>query len=323
MLVSGLDVVLGSSNRRLGPQASRRGNLDLPLDDRHLRLEGAKEIISLPEGRDQFLRRLGVRAEIAMEGRPSALVFPQRPLLVDEIAEPARLMGEPVGRVTVHHTSDLAEAGGAGMAGAQGPTGPERQAEDRWGYGDLQIYSGGNAVSRTSSATRTKGAVTASLLLRLTVGPVLVFHGYSKIFGGGGLGGTATYFEKLGLRPGILHAGLGAGTEIGAGTLMTVGALSPLPAAGAIGLMATAARTDHKGKGLLVFKGGWEYTGVLAAAAAAVAALGPGPWSVDRVRGKERSGPVWALLALAVGLGGAAAILSRVKPEPAEKALAT
>ncbi|MDQ2729028.1 MAG: DoxX family protein [Actinomycetota bacterium] len=181
----------------------------------------------------------------------------------------------------------------------------------------IDIDYGGNAVSRTSSATRPKGSATASLLLRLTVGPMLVFHGYSKIFGGGGLGGTARYFEKLGLRPGVLHAGLGAGTEIGAGTLMTVGALSPLPAAGAIGLMATAARTDHKGKGVLVFKGGWEYTGVVAAAAAAMAALGPGPLSVDRIRGKERSGLVWTGTALAVGLGSAAGLLSRVKTEPA------
>lgn len=157
------------------------------------------------------------------------------------------------------------------------------------------------------------------MLLRLTVGPMLVFHGYSKIFRGGGLGGTARYFEKLGLRPGMVHAGLGAGTEIGAGTLMTVGALSPLPAAGAIGLMATAARTDHKGKGFLVFKGGWEYTGVVAAAAAAMAALGPGPLSVDRIRGKDRRGLAWTVLALAIGLGGAAGILSRVKAEPAEQ----
>ena len=174
-------------------------------------------------------------------------------------------------------------------------------------------------MSRTSSATTTKGSATASLLLRLTVGPMLVFHGYSKIFGGGGLGGTAKYFEKLGLRPGTLHAGLGAGTEIGAGTLMTLGALSPLPAAGAIGLMATAARTDHKGKGFLVFKGGWEYTGVVATAAAAMAALGPGPLSVDRARGKERSGTVWGLLALAMGVGSAAGILSRVETAPAEQ----
>lgn len=160
----------------------------------------------------------------------------------------------------------------------------------------------------------------ATLLLRLTIGPMLVFHGYSKIFRGGGLTGTAKYFEKLGLRPGTLHAGLGAGTEIGAGALMTIGALSPLPAAGAIGLMATAARTDHKGKGFLVFKGGWEYTGVVAAAATAMAALGPGPLSVDRVRGRERTGVVWAIFALALGLGGAAGILSRVRSEPAEEA---
>ncbi|MDQ6945099.1 MAG: DoxX family protein [Actinomycetota bacterium] len=175
-------------------------------------------------------------------------------------------------------------------------------------------------MSRTSSATTTRGAGAASMLLRLAVGPMLVVHGCNKIFGSGGLEGTAKYFESLGLRPGALHARLGAGTEIGAGALMTLGALSPLPAAGAIGVMATAARTDHKGKGFLVFKGGWEYTGVVAVAAAAMAALGPGPLSVDRLRGKDRSGKRWALLAVVLGLGGAAGILTRVKPEPLDEA---
>lgn len=51
-----------------------------------------------------------------------------------------------------------------------------------------------------------------------------------------------------------------------------------------------------------------------------MAAIGPGPLSVDRARGKERSGPLWAAAALAIGGAGAAAILSRVKTEQAERA---
>ena len=50
--------------------------------------------------------------------------------------------------------------------------------------------------------------------------------------------------------------------------LLTLGAASPLPSAAAIGLMTTAARTDHKGKGFFVFKGGWEYTAVVSLVAA-------------------------------------------------------
>lgn len=229
------------------------GHLELPFDDRHLRFKGLEQLVLFTKGRDQVLRRFSVGTEIRMEGRPAALVIPQRFLLLDELAELASLVGQPFGRVSKHHTTDLAENWQLVGEPRSGPPdciliAPEATV--------IVTSTPGSAVSRTSSATRTKGAATASMLLRMTVGPTLVFHGYSKIFGGGGLGGTARYFEALGLRPGTLHAGLGAGTEIGAGALMTVGALSPLPAAGAIGLMATAARTDHKDKGFLVFKGG-------------------------------------------------------------------
>src|SRR5579875_4054590 len=103
----------------------------------------------------------------------------------------------------------------------------------------------------------------AALLLRLAIGPMLFTHGYNKVFGKGGLQGTTGWFDSLGLKPAHVHARMAAATEIGAGTLLTLGAASPLPSAAAIGLMATAARTDHKGKGFFVFKGGWEYTGVV------------------------------------------------------------
>ena len=103
-----------------------------------------------------------------------------------------------------------------------------------------------------------------ALLLRLAVGPMLMAHGYNKVFGKGGLEGTTRWFGSLGLHPPEVHARMAAATELGAGALITMGAASPLPAAAAIGLMATAARTDHRGKGFFVFKGGWEYTGVVA-----------------------------------------------------------
>jgi putative oxidoreductase len=165
--------------------------------------------------------------------------------------------------------------------------------------------------SPTPDGTRLPG-----LLLRLTIGPMLMVHGYNKVWGGGGLEGTGGYFDTLGLRPGKVHATVAAATELGAGGLMTLGALSPLPAAGAIGLMATASQTDHKGKGFLVFKGGWEYTMVVALASFVSAILGPGALSVDGARGKRRRGLRWGLAAALIGMAGAAGILSRVKPEP-------
>lgn len=162
-----------------------------------------------------------------------------------------------------------------------------------------------------------------SLILRLTVGPMLFTHGYNKVFGKGGLQGTTGWFEALGLRPAHIHARVAAATEMGAGTLLTLGAASPLPAAATIGLMTTAARTDHKGKGFFVFKGGWEYTGVVAAVATAIATLGPGRFSVDAVRGRPRSGLKWGLLAALFGVASSAGLLAasyrpEQKPEDEE-----
>lgn len=157
----------------------------------------------------------------------------------------------------------------------------------------------------------------ASLALRLTLGPMLAYHGYNKVWGGGGIAGTERWFDAVGMRPAAVHARLAAATELGAGTAMALGVANPLPAAGMIGLMTVAARTDHRGKGFFVFKGGWEYTAVIAGAAAAQAALGSGRWSVDAVLGQRKSGTALAVVAAAVGLGAAAATLkTSYRPAP-------
>jgi putative oxidoreductase len=89
--------------------------------------------------------------------------------------------------------------------------------------------------------------------------------------------------------------------------------------------MATAAATDHRGKGFFVFKGGWEYTAVVAAAATALAGLGNGRWSVDRLlRRKDRSGAGSALGAAVLGVASAAALLAAsYRPNQKESESAT
>lgn len=163
-----------------------------------------------------------------------------------------------------------------------------------------------------TSKTKQPGHLTdvAALILRLTIGPMLFTHGYNKVFGKGGLQGTTGWFESLGLKPGYVHARMAAATELGAGTLLTVGAASPLPAAATIGLMATAARTDHRGKGFFVFKGGWEYTAVVSSVCAVMAALGPGRFSLDALRRRHRSGLRWAILAALIGVASSTALLA-------------
>jgi putative oxidoreductase len=175
------------------------------------------------------------------------------------------------------------------------------------------------AASRPTGRDHNTGGDAAALLLRLTFGPMLVYHGYNKVAGPGGLEGTTGWFESLGLRPAHVHARLAAVTEIGAGAGLTLGLASPAPAAAAIGLMTVAARTDHRGKGFFVFNGGWEYTAVVAGAAAAQAALGSGRWSLDAVFGNDRRGWSWAAAAAVLGACGANVLLrSSYRPDPPE-----
>ena len=152
------------------------------------------------------------------------------------------------------------------------------------------------------------GIALGLLVIRLALGGMLAVHGLNKVFGGGGLAGTARWFEGLGLRPGWLHARLAAGNEIGAGLLMACGLAFPLAGAAFIGLMSVAAVTDHKGKGFFVFKGGWEYVAVIGVIAAALVSTGPGRYSLDAAAGWHLAGPGWAGLAIVVGVIAAAGL---------------
>lgn len=168
---------------------------------------------------------------------------------------------------------------------------------------------------------RIDGADAAALLLRGTLGPMLLAHGWNKVRGPGGVAGTTGWFRSLGLEPAGVHARLAAGTELAAGAALTFGAANPLPAAATVGLMAVAARTDHRGKGFFVFKGGWEYTAVVGAAAVALAALGHGRYSVDGLLRRRSAGAPAALAAAGLGAAGAAALLAacyRPHPTPQE-----
>ena len=175
---------------------------------------------------------------------------------------------------------------------------------------------------KKTAATDGSGRDVAALLLRATLGPMLFAHGYNKVAGPGGLQGTTGWFEALGLKPAEVHARMAAGTEMAAGVGLTLGVANPLPAAATVGLMTVAARTDHRGKGFFVFKGGWEYVGVVGGAAVALAALGNGKYSVDGLIGRQRSGLKPALFAAGLGTVAAVGMLKacyRPDEKPEEK----
>src|SRR3954453_23363667 len=159
------------------------------------------------------------------------------------------------------------------------------------------------------------------LLLRLAVGGFFFGHGTQKLFGwfgGGGLDGTAGFFESnLGLRTGRRHAFAAGLAEAGGGTLLALGLATPLAAAALTRVMVTAVRKVHWTNGPWVTNGGYEYNAVLIAAVAALVEAGPGELSLDEALGLPLSGTGWTLAALAGGALGSLAATATATSEPA------
>lgn len=157
----------------------------------------------------------------------------------------------------------------------------------------------------------------ALLVVRLGFGIGLAYHGYNKIFGGGGLTGTAGWFGSIGMKWPEVQARLAAGTEITAGLLFAAGLLTPFAAAGIIGLMTVAFWAVHRCNGFLITAGGWEYVAAYAIVAWAVATIGPGRWSLDHALDIEWSGWSGALIAGLLGIGaGAVQLAVCYRPSP-------
>jgi putative oxidoreductase len=160
-----------------------------------------------------------------------------------------------------------------------------------------------------------------TLLLRLTVGGLFVGHGLQKLtgaFGGPGLEGATGMMASLDLHPPRRNAIAAASAETFGGAALAVGAATPAAAAALIASMTTAVRKVHLQNGLWNSTGGWEFNAVLAAAATAVAADGPGPISVDALFKRSRWGVAGGLFALAAGVAGSFAVTElakRAKPE--------
>lgn len=150
------------------------------------------------------------------------------------------------------------------------------------------------------------------LILRLCLGLFLAYHGYNKIFGQGGLAGTASWFGSIGFKWPKWQARLAAGTEIGAGLLLALGLLTPLAGAGVIGVMLVAIVVAHWKVGFFVFlpNQGWEYCATIALGALAVGTMGPGHWSIDHAIDFSLDGWNGLLVTAIVGIGGALAQLS-------------
>lgn len=152
----------------------------------------------------------------------------------------------------------------------------------------------------------------ALLTVRVAVGAMIIAHGYNHIWGGGGLAGTAGWFESMGLRPGRLHAVVASVTELVAGVALVVGLAVPLAAGAVLGVMVVAWITAHRTNGFFIFRPGqgWEYVMVVSAVCVAIGTVGPGQWSLDHVAGWGLSGWWPLVVTVVVGLGGSLGLLA-------------
>lgn len=118
------------------------------------------------------------------------------------------------------------------------------------------------------------------LLARVLIGIVLIAHGWQK-FNTYTLDGTAQSFDAIGVPDPQATAIFSAVVELGGGSLMLVGLLTPVAAALVVLDMLGAFWFAHRSAGVFVADGGWELVAVIAALSIAVAASGPGRASID------------------------------------------
>ncbi|MFD6415171.1 DoxX family protein [Streptomyces sp. NPDC060194] len=162
---------------------------------------------------------------------------------------------------------------------------------------------------------------TGLLILRLLVGLLVAGHGVQKVsfrLGGRGLAGGTEEFRADGFRGGALTAAAAGGAQLCSGLLLAAGLLTPLAATGVVGVM-TVALTVKRRNGLWTQNDGYEYPLVLVGTATALAATGPGAWSLDAALGLTPFPAWWALPVLTAGLAGG--LLTRLalhrQPAPA------
>jgi putative oxidoreductase len=159
----------------------------------------------------------------------------------------------------------------------------------------------------TGDEERSKRMNLALMGLRIVLGLTFAAHGAQKlfgVFGGHGIGGTAGFFEQVGLRPGKLHAWVAGLAEFAGGLLIALGLVTTPAAAVLIAVMTAAVTTVHLRNGFFIANQGFEFNLALAAGLFALAGTSAGAWSLDNALNIGLAGTWWAIGALAVGLAG-------------------
>jgi putative oxidoreductase len=159
------------------------------------------------------------------------------------------------------------------------------------------------------------------LLLRLLLGLTMAAHGAQKLFGwfgGGGRAGTEAFFASLGYRSPAVFAVLAGLAEFLGGLSLAAGFLVPLAAAAIVVVMLNAIESVKFRGGFFAGNGGYEFELLILGTAVALAATGPGKYSLDHAIGwdDELSGYAWGGAALAAGIVVAFVTTSWGRGEP-------
>jgi putative oxidoreductase len=165
----------------------------------------------------------------------------------------------------------------------------------------------------------------ALLVLRVVIGGVVIPHGLLK-FGlvgqGGSIAGVAGWFNSIGLRPGLFWAYGAALAEAGGGLLTVLGLGGPIGPGVVAGDLIVVMVVAHWSQGFWAGGGkvGWEFPLPIAAGALAIALIGNGGWSLDRLLGLSYPDwlvPVWLVL-VAVGTALALGVRAMQQPKAAK-----
>jgi putative oxidoreductase len=125
----------------------------------------------------------------------------------------------------------------------------------------------------------------AYALLRVVIGYILFMHGWQKFKTG--ITGIAGFMNKSGLVPGELFAGAAVFLETVGALCIIVGLFTRFFAAAIAIELGIAFLAVHMSKGFAANQGGFEYVLLLGIVMLAIAIRGGGPYSLDRVIGKE------------------------------------
>jgi putative oxidoreductase len=126
----------------------------------------------------------------------------------------------------------------------------------------------------------------AYTLMRIIIGYNLLMHGWVKV-SAQGAAGVAGFMTKQGLEPGIAFAYAAMFLETAGAVCLIIGLFTRFFAAALAIEMAIALVVVHLTKGFAVGQGGYEYVLLIGIVLLMVAIRGGGPYSVDRVIGKE------------------------------------